>query len=209
MLLSTAAVSSQAATIHTVSFAGALPASWSNLTALSELRISNAPSISGPLPTDWVASLKLQRLELSNLSLSVPLSVLSGMPTLTSLTLRHLPNATLPAAGMSDLAVNSSLSDLIVRNVGGWTGMSLDPSIPTRFPNISRLALMQLGLVGSIPASWQSLRPMQLQGLYLSSNSLNGTLPSWLASRLAPGGALDLTYNNFTGKGNSYCLADL
>lgn len=179
--------------------AGTLPANWSTLTQLTDLRISNAPRVNGSLPPEWVGSLRLQRLELRNLSLTGPLLPLSNMTTLTSLTLRHLQNVVLPAGGVAALAGNASLSELNFGNVSGWSGLPVEANLTDMYPNISMLGLMQLGLVGGIPASWQRLRPQQLKGLYLSHNSLNGSLPSWLASRVGRGYTLDLSYNNFTG----------
>lgn len=179
--------------------AGTLPANWSTLPQLTDLRISNAPKIIGSLPPEWASNLRLQRLELRNMSLAGPLPPLSNMTTLTSLTLRHLQNATLPAGGIAALAGNASLAELVLGDVSGWSGMPLEANLTDMYPNISRLGLLQLGLVGEIPTSWQNLRPQQLKDLYLSHNSLNGTLPSWLASRVGQGYTLDLSYNNFTG----------
>jgi hypothetical protein len=188
-----------AASLTVTGAAGTLPANWSTLTQLTDLRISNAPMVNGSLPPEWVSSLRLQRLELRNLSLSGPLLPLSNITTLTSLTLRHLQNVVLPVGGVASLAGNASLSELNLGNISGWSGMPLEANMTDMYPNISRLGLMQLGLVGGIPASWQRLRPQQLKDLYLSHNSLNGTLPSWLASCVGTGYTLDLSYNNFTG----------
>jgi hypothetical protein len=180
--------------------AGALPADWSTLPQLTDLHISNAPKINGSLPPEWASSLRLQRLELRNMSLAGPLPPLSTMTTLTSLTLRHLQNAILPAGGIAALVGNASLSELVVGYVTGWSAMPLEANLTDMYPNISRLGLLQLGLVGEIPTSWQNFRPQQLKDLYLSHNSLNGTLPTWLASRVGRGYTLDLSYNNFTGR---------
>lgn len=182
---------------HVCILAGVLPASWANLTQLNELRISNAPNLTGGVPPEW-ATLRLQQLDLTNLSLSGQLSALSSIPSLTVVALRHMPNATLPAAGLSSVFANTSLAELIIENVGGWVGLGLNASMPVSYPNISRLALVQLGLVGGIPTSWQSFQTQQLKDLDLSRNALNGTLPSWLASRVQSG-SLNLGYNKFVG----------
>lgn len=178
--------------------AGPLPPSWGNLTQLSELSITDAVLVTGPVPATWTSSLKLQRLELSNLSVSGALAPLGNISTLTSLALRHLPGV-LPPGGLPALVFNASLTDLTVANVSGWTGLTLDPNIPSAYPNISKLALIGLGLVGEVPSSWQSFRLQQLRNLYLSANALNGTLPNWLASKVAKGFGLDLSLNNFAG----------
>jgi hypothetical protein len=180
--------------------AGPLPASWSNLTQLSDLHITNAPLVTGPVPAEWGAGLKqLQRLELSNMSLTGPLDSLRNMSSLTSLALRFLPGLILPSGGLPALVSNTSLTELTFANVSGWSGLPLDANIPVSYPNISRLGLMGLGLAGTIPTSWQGFRAQQLRNLYLSFNALNGTLPSWLASKVARGFSLDLGSNNFTG----------
>lgn len=179
---------------------GPLPASWGNLTQLSELRITNAFLVTGPLPAEWGTGLiQIQRLELSNMSLTGPLDSLGNMSSLTSLALRHMPGLMLPSGGLPALVSNTSLTELTVANVSGWNGLPLDANIPTSYPNISRLGLMGLGLAGTIPTSWQSFRAQQLRNLYLSFNGLNGTLPSWLASKVARGFSLDLGSNSFTG----------
>jgi len=182
---------------HACFLAGVLPASWANLTKLNELRISNAPNLTGGLPQEW-ATLRLQQLDLTNLSLSGQLTALSSIPSLAVVALRHMPNATLPAAGPGSLFTNTSLAELVIENVGGWVGTGLDANMPNSYPNISRLALVQLGMVGGIPTSWQSFQPQQLKDLDLSRNALNGTLPSWLASRVQSG-SLNLGHNMFVG----------
>jgi hypothetical protein len=183
--------------------AGTLPPGWSSLAQLSELRILNAPQITGPLPTEWTANLKLEWLELSALGISGPLDAVGNISTITNLALESLPYATLQTP-LELLVPNTSATAIVLRAVAGLGGHMLNTNIPFTYPNISRLALSELGLVGEIPATWASFGPQQLTGLYLSGNALNGTLPTWLASRIARGYTLDLGSNQFTGK-QSYC----
>lgn len=180
--------------------AAGLPPSWSNLTQLQELRITNAPGISGPVPAEWGAGgMNLRWLELSNISLSGVLTPIGGLASLTRLSLTQLPAAVLPTVLLA-LVPNASLTELVLRNISGWGGLTLDAvGLPASYPNITRLGLTQLGVVGTIPSTWQGLRPQQLTGLYLGFNSLNGTLPSWLASRFAAGFSLDVRQNRLTG----------
>jgi hypothetical protein len=179
--------------------AGTLPPSWDSLPQLSELRITNAPLITGPLPAEWTANLKLQWLELSALGIFGPLDAIGNISTITNLALRSLPYATLQTP-LESLLPNNSATVIVLRAVAGWGGQMLNANIPSTYPIISMLALSELGLVGEMPAAWASFRPQQLRGLYLSGNALNGTLPTWLASRIARGYTLDLGSNLFTGK---------
>lgn len=178
---------------------GNLPLSWGNLAQLSELRITNAPLITGPIPVEWTANLKLQLLELSTLGISGPLDAIANISTVTNLALKSLPSATLQTP-LQFLVPNTSATDIVLRAIAGWGGQMLNANLPSMYPNLSRLGLSELGLVGEIPAAWASFRPQQLTGLYLSGNALNGTLLSWLASRIARGYTIDLGSNQFTGK---------
>lgn len=174
-----------------------LPPSWSNLTQLTDLRITAAPAVTGPFPSEW-AALRLQRLELNTLGVSGPLDVIGSISTLTNLALRTLLSATLPA-NLTTLVPNPSATSIAVAAVSGWTGQALSPDLPVTYPNLSTLALAGLGLVAGVPSSWQAFRPQQLSSLQLSTNSLTGTLPSWLGARMARGYTLNLGNNNFTG----------
>lgn len=181
-------------------YAGNLPASWANMTQLTDLRIVSGPLITGPFPTEWAAgSLKLQRLELNGLGISGPLNAIGNISSITSLTLRSMAAVTLPAT-LTALVPNTSATLINLKGIAGWAGQPLNADIPLTYPNISTLALSQLGLVGSIPASWESFKAQQLKDLYLSQNMLTGMLPSWLGLRIARGFALDVGSNNFTGR---------
>lgn len=180
-----------------VDAAGVLPPSWSNLTQLTDLRIIAAPAVTGPFHSEW-AFLRLQRLELDKLGLSGPLDVIGNISTLTNLALRALPSATLPA-NLTTLVPNPSATSIAVAAVSGWAGQALDPNLPVTYPNLSTLALAGLGLLGSVPSSWEAFRPKQLSSLQLSTNSLTGTLPGWLGACMARGYTLILGSNNFTG----------
>jgi hypothetical protein len=181
------------------------------MTQLVDLRIVNAPGITGTLPASWGAFLQLERLELAGLSLTGPLPVLAGMPSLTSVVLRDMPGLLLPRAGVSALlAAGSGLQELVLHNVGGWQGVVLDGGLAVALPNILHLELVQLGLAGELPSTWeQGFRPKQLRELALAGNALNGSLPVWLVPLV--GVSLDVSANSFTGAASvhaSGCGAD-
>jgi hypothetical protein len=177
------------------------------MSRLTKLRITDAPRITGTVPQEWVSTLQLQHLELTNLSLSGPMPPLTSK--LANVTLRHMPGLILPDMGLTGLVPNASLSLLALTNISGWAGTGLPPFLSTVHPNIIRLELVALGLVGTIPTTWQSFNVSQLRDLQLSSNMLTGTLPAWLASRIARGRMLDLAHNNFTGAEWDSMPADL
>ena len=88
------------------------------------------------------------------------------------------------------------------RNGNSWWIQS--STLPTAFgslPNLQRLSLRSIGLVGTIPASiYSSLN--QLTYLDMASNQLTGTIPSSINVAFVPQqGALqlDLSYNRLTG----------
>eukprot|EP00882_Tetradesmus_deserticola_P016326 GHRQ01017429.1.p1 GENE.GHRQ01017429.1~~GHRQ01017429.1.p1 ORF type:complete len:211 (+),score=47.31 GHRQ01017429.1:215-847(+) len=183
--------------------AGGLPNSWGNLTSLNHLRITNAPNITGSIPSTWSNVTRLQLLELVNVSVAgrLPAGWAAGMPALTQLSLQRMPQLLLPNSSISTWLTNSSLTHLELRQLGGMSGVALDPGLAGAYPNLKVLALSWLGLTGPLPASWQALGgSSKLQMLDLAGNALSGQLPQWLVSVMGgTDAAIMLNLNTFTG----------
>jgi hypothetical protein len=148
------------------------------------------------VPASWVSFNQLEVLKLSNLSLSGALPAIFHMnTTLTNLTIRDMPALQLPNTTIGGmLGSPHRLQALQLRSVGGWQGRALYLSYLS-FNRLAALELSQLGLVGTVPEEWMNL-PL-LQSLSLAGNSLNGSLPFWLAWRV--NASLDVSRNAFTG----------
>jgi hypothetical protein len=140
------------------------------------------------VPASWVSFNQLEVLKLSNLSLSGALPAIFHMnTTLTNLTIRDMPALQLPNTTIGGmLGSPHRLQALQLRSVGGWQGRAL---------YLSYLSFNRLAVVGTVPEEWMNL-PL-LQSLSLAGNSLNGSLPFWLAWRV--NASLDVSRNAFTG----------
>jgi hypothetical protein len=173
------------------------------LTSLTHLRIFNAGSISGSIPSTWSNLTRLQQLELTNVSVTGPLPAgwTAGMTALTELSLQQMPQLLLPNSSFVTWLTNSSLSRLELRQVGGLAGVTLDAGLAVAYPNLTELALSWMGLTGPIPASWQATVGVgKLRMLDLAGNALSGQLPEWLLSVMGGSeAAVMLNLNTFTG----------
>ena len=149
-------------------FSGQLPATWSNWTSLTLLRLKGlGPNISGSLPAAW-----------SNGSAFPGLRgvELSGMPSLS---------APWPAVrGWLD-AKGVQLQLLALSGLGGMANTTLDAALPSVYKNLSALVLSGLGLSGPMP-DWSGLPAGKLVLLDLSNNVLSGTLPAWAVGVMGP-----------------------
>lgn len=180
-----------------------MPESWSRLTNLRQLRLTNSV-ISGSLPSAWGTGMtQIEQLHIVGMDLlsgSWPGGWASGMPLLTDLHLENLPSLALPNTSMTAWIINPAVSHIVIRAVPGMTGIALPPTLPTAYPNITNLVMSKLGLIGSIPSEWNSASwKGRLRLLDLRGNFLNGTLPEWLASVMGDDAILDLSSNNLTG----------
>jgi hypothetical protein len=187
--------------------AGSLPASWSSLINLTELRITGAALLNGSIPASWAGMSQLQVLELTNLSsLSGSLPWSAGATSLTSLkslALQSLPRFTLPNGAISAWADSPSLLTNLVISAVFHSNRSLDSLNLLHYRNLSTLVLSGAGLVGPIPSSWAARSNSsysQLQTLDLCTNALTGTLPAWLVTLITPAyGSLDVARNQLSG----------
>lgn len=186
--------------------AGGLPDSWGNgLANLQQLRISGAPNITGPIPASWSNLTHVQQLELSGLGLTGPLPSqwAAGMSNLSDLSLQRMPQLLLPNSSVTAWVKNPNATRLELRQVGGMSGLTLDPSLASIYPSLMYLSLSGLGLTGSVPSAWQLLGSSsngKIKVFDLSGNALGGGLPDWLTYVVAPDGVLDMSFNAFTGE---------
>jgi hypothetical protein len=97
-----------------------------------QLRISNAAGINGSIPHSWSNLTRLQQLELSNVSVAGPLPAgwVAGMSALTELSLQQMPQLLLPNSSFTSWLTNSSLTRLELRQVGGVACVALDAPLP-------------------------------------------------------------------------------
>ena len=156
-----------------------IPAAWSNLTRLEALELSGLGGMHGSLPAAWAAG---------------------GLTALSELVLTGMPGVTLPPGPLPHvLAPSNRLTRAVLSDLDAGTGRTLDPQLPTRYPNLTELVLPRLALVGSLPVSWSALGDGRLRVLDLNSNALSGSLPSWTLAGLAPGASLNLANNMLGG----------
>ncbi len=129
---------------------GSLPSSWSSLTNLYHMDLSNMINLTGSLPSSWSTMTNLWELILdnNNLTWSLP-SSWSTMTNLTRLSLSSTTNltGTLPSSW-------SNLRKLITLRLNNNT------------------------LNGEIPSSWSSLT--WLTAFTIANNNIDGPIPTWL-----------------------------
>ena len=174
---------------------GALPGAWANWTALERLELSGAAGLTGALPAEWGPA---------------------AFPALREFVWSGSPNASAAWPALwALLEGKAQLQRLVVRDVGGLAGGTLDPLLPSKLVNLTALTLSGLGLAGTLP-DWSAagLTAPRLYALDLSRNALEGPLPPWAVAAMAapplvpppvrnapepPGWRLDLSSNRFNG----------
>jgi hypothetical protein len=125
-------------------------------------------NVSGPMPApSWPASS-------------------SGMTQLIHVCLRWFPSVSGDLAGLLNwLSGRPQLTNLYLSNLGSVANNSAQhpvlEALPMVFPNLQELELTQLGLPGTLPASWWRLFDAPATHMYLYSNNLlRGRIPaSW------------------------------
>ncbi|PWA57922.1 putative leucine-rich repeat receptor-like serine/threonine-protein kinase [Artemisia annua] len=156
---------------------GKLPEELNHLTNLIELRLSSN-NFSGKIPNFNLT--KLQKLEIQGSGLEGPIPE----------TIFYLGN----------------LTELRISDLSGKTSQ-----IPDLYymENMTKLMLRGCNITGTIPASISEIRTesakaddlegLNLQKLYLTGNSLCGSIPDWIKNR-GDKSEIDLSYNRFSEK---------
>lgn len=172
------------------SFRNPLPAAWSGMAALRELRAVNV-GLTGPLPAEWGALTALEQFDASmnKLSGSLP-PEWSGMTALRGITLRYntLTGALPPEWGRLTLLESLDLSQ-----------NQLAGPVPAAWGSL--IGLRQLNLErnqfdGALPPDLADLTALEI--LNVSYNALSGAIPPEFAN-LSGLTELDLSFNGFTG----------
>jgi hypothetical protein len=184
--------------LHENNLVGTLPAQLANLTGLTQVDISENPSLSGPIPPGLWAITTLQTVVLAhnNLSGGIPAFTVP-LPSLTRLGLDSNPlGGTIPISMTAD-------------NLPALTELSLDENglggpIPAEFfstpwTNLGNLRLDENGLTGQ-PSGFNSINFPGLFRLELGNNPWDGgqAIPTELGE-LTGLTVLDLSGANFTG----------
>ncbi|XP_037493061.1 probable LRR receptor-like serine/threonine-protein kinase At1g53430 isoform X1 [Jatropha curcas] len=172
---------------------GGIPESYSQLTALLVFAVAGN-DLSGSIPK-YIASWKnLTYLILlgNNFEGNIPEEIFN-LPSLQTLWVSGLRN---PGFTFPKKANLENIYSLILRNC------SINGSIPPYIANWSELTFLDLSfnnLIGEIPQFGPNLKK-----IFLASNKLNGTFPSWIThaksglSQLYDPLKIDLSLNNFT-----------
>ncbi|KAG8386452.1 hypothetical protein BUALT_Bualt03G0150200 [Buddleja alternifolia] len=174
-------------------FNGTIPVRYSNLRNLTTFRIDGS-RISGRIP-DFIGNwTSLTRLDMQGTSMEGPIpTTISLLRNLTELRISDLRG---PSTNFPNLENMTGLQVLILRNC------SIVGTIPPYLGAVSALRNLELTfnmLSGGIP---DSFRPMTLNFMLLSHNSLTGEIPNWV---LDSGRNVDLSYNNFTQSRQAGC----
>lgn len=200
-------------------FHGSIPDLMTNLSGLTTLYL-NDNKLTGSLPSSLYSLTSLVYLSLTTNSLTGSLSMDIGQ--LSNLKYLDITGNTFLGTLPSTLGSLNSLMELIAAD-NGFTGTlpselgllsnsltyldcdfgSLHGMLPTELGGLGKLTLLRLmnnELTGTLPTEFGKLT--NLDGMDLSLNNLNGTLPY-----LQVISALDLGGNHFTGTmPNDYCV---
>ncbi|PNW72097.1 hypothetical protein CHLRE_16g682550v5 [Chlamydomonas reinhardtii] len=195
-----------------VAMSGTMPPSYSSLTALVNLLLTNGPTasgggtgdLSGPVPVEWGTGITL----LENLMLHVATTSIAawahdwqiyGLPYLKSLSLRGEGDNSMQVADVFFIVRLASLTRLELSGRAVSGGLDQMAWLGTK-SSLSVLRIKDCAVLGgSIPIEWQSanftLTEMTLSGL----PAVSGTLPAWLTQHMASGSVLKLDHCGFTG----------
>lgn len=174
-------------------FTGTIPDAFAKLKNLTDFRIDGT-QISGKMPAligNWT---NINRLDMQGTSMEGPIP--PNITSLTSLTQLRISDLSGSNSGFPNFQKSKDMKILILRNC------LIEDSIPDYFGQWTKLKLLDLSfnrLTGEIPGTIQSL---DLDYLFLSNNSLSGTVPDWI---LSSKNNYDISYNNFTGSALSSC----
>ncbi|KAK1424848.1 hypothetical protein QVD17_20187 [Tagetes erecta] len=169
---------------------GELPMELNSLTNLTELRL-DSNSFSGKIP-NLGSCTRLETLDIQGSGLQGPIpSSISLLKNLTQLAISDLNGEV--GSLFPNLSSMTSMSKLVLR---GCKLMGTIPSYISEMSTLRHLDLSFNNLSGDIP----DLSTLQLEKMYLTSNSLNGSVPGWLTREVNNNRKVDLSYNNFDEK---------
>ncbi|KAK2368139.1 Leucine-rich repeat transmembrane protein kinase [Trifolium repens] len=178
-------------------FTGPIPEAFGNLKNLTQFRIDGS-SLSGKIPSfigNWT---KIERLDLQGTSMEGPIPpAISLLKNLKELRISDLKGQT--TTKFPDLKDLTRMVRLELRNC------LITGPIPDYIGELESLKTIDLSsnrLTGPIPDSLQDLEFESLNFVFLTNNSLSGTIPGWIVSNKQN---FDLSFNNFTDAATSSC----
>ncbi|KAJ0438857.1 putative protein kinase RLK-Pelle-DLSV family [Helianthus annuus] len=165
---------------------GELPMELNNLTNLTELRLSSN-NFTGRIPSleSWK---QLNTLEIHGSGLEGPIP--ASLSLLSNLKELRISDLSGESSLFPNLSSMTNMATLILRSC------NITGRIPEYLPHMSNLKHLDLSfnyLEGGIP-DLSGLN--DLQNMYVTGNSLNGSVPSWLKD--GSGRFVDLSYNKFS-----------
>ncbi|XP_076948607.1 putative LRR receptor-like serine/threonine-protein kinase At1g07650 [Bidens hawaiensis] len=175
-------------TLNANYLSGELPLELSSLANLAELRLTSN-NFNGKIPSleSWR---QLRNLEIIGSGLEGPIpSSISLLSNLTQLRISDLSGESSPFPNLRSM---SNMRNLVLRSC------NITGTIPTYITRLSNLKFLDLSfndLVGDIP----DLSGLgDLQYVYFTGNSLNGSFPPWLKNTGNSRFVVDLSYNHFS-----------
>ncbi|XP_042940496.1 probable LRR receptor-like serine/threonine-protein kinase At1g07650 [Carya illinoinensis] len=167
---------------------GELPLALTNLTKLTELRISSNNFI-GKIPDFFHSWKNLQKLDIQASGLYGPIT--SSISVLSNLTELRISNLLGDGSKFPPLSNMRGMTRLMLRSC------NLSGSIPAYISQMPGLKILDLSfnrLEGNVP-DFKDLA--NLEYMFLTSNLLTGAIPERILDR-DPRDQLDLSYNNFS-----------
>ncbi|KAI3796748.1 hypothetical protein L1987_39431 [Smallanthus sonchifolius] len=176
---------------------GELPMELNNLANLTDLRLTSN-NFNGRIPSleSWK---QLRKLEIHGSGLEGPIP--ASISLLSNLEELRISDISGESSLFPNLSSMINMTRLVLRSCN-ITGRI--PDYISHMSNLKHLDLSFNDIVGSIP-DLSGLR--DLQNMYVTGNSLNGSVPRWLTNKVI---AVDLSYNNFSEESvPSYCGGSL
>ncbi|GKU94334.1 hypothetical protein SLEP1_g7841 [Rubroshorea leprosula] len=179
---------------------GELPSSLTNLSKLTELRISSN-NFSGRIPDQFGSWKQLQKLEIQASGFKGPIpSSIAVLGSLTELRISDLSNVD---SEFPNLQKMTNMKRLMLRSC------NISGPIPAEYISaMSQLQILDLSfnrLEGNIPNFFEGLT--KLEDLYLTSNLLTGPIPDWMKNQARH--YIDISYNNLSNESSQLLACPL
>ncbi|KAL8140224.1 hypothetical protein V2J09_006245 [Rumex salicifolius] len=177
-------------------FTGTIPETFGNLKKLEDFRIDGS-TLSGRIPSfigNW-SNINVLRMQGTNMEGPIP-STVNLMTKIKDLRVSDLRGSSMD---FPDLKGSTDIKYLVLRRC------LITGSIPEFLGEMEHLKILDLsfnGLTGPIPTNFQKLDKNDLGYMFLTNNSLSGSVPSWVINSKD---RIDISYNFFTGSVTTSC----